>query len=364
MTERMKSHFEPETGWLNDPNGLCYFRGQYHAFFQHYPYAPKWGPMHWGHAVSTDLVHWEELPIALAPEEPYEKSEQGGGCFSGSAVVKDGVLYLFYTSVSDALGQTQSVATSRDGVHFTKYEGNPVIAHFPEEGSADFRDPKVSLFGDTYYMVCGSGKDGVGKVLLYASKDLLHWDYRGVLIQGEQFGGVVECPDFFPFGEGALLMFSKMNRVFHATQFVYGDFVGEKFVPRREFTVEAAPDFYAPQTFLAPDGRRLMIGWLYSWRRKVKEGAKRAGALTLPRELTMADGVLRAAPVGEAAPLLAGEDPLVRRTEGGFILSCNWETPIEYVGRVEKLEILRDGPVLEVFVNGGEANFSTWIDRE
>lgn len=367
MRERLRYHFDPKAGWINDPNGLCFFQGKYHAFFQHYPHALHWGPMHWGHAVSTDLIHWEELPIALTPDEPYEKSERGGGCFSGSAVVKDDVLYLIYTSVSDTLGQTQSVATSTDGIHFTKYEGNPVISHFPEDGSADFRDPKVTLFGDTYYMVCGSGRDGVGKVLLYASQDLFHWDYRGVLIQGEQFGSVVECPDFFPFADGALLMFSKMNRDLFSAQFVYGEFSGEKFTPKQEFTLEGGPDFYAPQTLLAPDGRRLMMGWFYAWNRRdtsLDKDEVRVGALSLPRELILTEKGLLAAPIREAAPFLTGEDPLVKRTEKGLSIACNWKTPIEYEGQVDKLEILRDGETLEVFVNGGATNFSTWIDRE
>ena len=93
---RFSWHFEPQKGWMNDPNGLIFFRGQYHAFFRHYPHAPSWGQMHWGHAVSDDLLHWKELPIALYPDQPYEDD---GGCFSGSAVEKDGRLYLFYTSV-------------------------------------------------------------------------------------------------------------------------------------------------------------------------------------------------------------------------------------------------------------------------
>ena len=102
---------------MNDPNGLVFFNGKYHAFFQHYPHAPHWGQMHWGHAVSDDLIHWEEKDIALFPDQDYEND---GGCFSGSAIVKDDILYLFYTSVSHELGQTQSVAISKDGIVFEK----------------------------------------------------------------------------------------------------------------------------------------------------------------------------------------------------------------------------------------------------
>ena len=193
MPQRFTFHFEPHKGWMNDPNGLIYYQGRYHAFFQHNPHEPVWGPMHWGHAVSQDLLHWEELPIALFPDQPYEDDK---GCFSGSAVERDGVLYLFYTAVSKQLGQTQCVAVSRDGKAFEKYKGTPVIAAPPAEGSYDFRDPKVVELDGKTYMVCGSGKDGVGKILLYEQgKDLFTWQYVGVLFESSEYGKVLECPD-------------------------------------------------------------------------------------------------------------------------------------------------------------------------
>ena len=128
MLPKLALHLQPERGWINDPNGLCYFQGKYHAFFQHNPKAPVWDTMHWGHAVSEDLLHWEELPIALYPDQPYES---GQGCFSGSAVEKDGRLYLFYTAVDSNLAQTQCLAWTDDGQHFTKYPGNPILPHRP-----------------------------------------------------------------------------------------------------------------------------------------------------------------------------------------------------------------------------------------
>ena len=118
MPERLKYHFEPQKGWINDPNGLIYFKEKYHAFFQHNPFEPRWGQMHWGHAISDDLINWQEISIALYPDMPYENS---GGCFSGSAIEKDGYLFLFYTSASNELGQTQSLAISEDGINFKKY---------------------------------------------------------------------------------------------------------------------------------------------------------------------------------------------------------------------------------------------------
>ena len=261
---RLMHHFEPKKGWINDPNGLCFFGGKYHAFFQHYPFEAKWGPMHWGHAVSEDLVNWEELPIALYPDMPYEN---GGGCFSGSALEKDGVLYLMYTSVSKEHGQTQSIAVSRDGLHFEKLPENPVIPQSPlDPENHDFRDPKIFPYGDGYRMVCGAGQGGVGYVLLFRSPDLLHWEYAGKLFESDQFGAVPECPDFFPLGDKWVLLFSRMDT--RSAQFIVGEFDGVHFTPESYQQPECGTDFYAPQTFLDGKGRRLMIGWLYNWDRK------------------------------------------------------------------------------------------------
>lgn len=355
MPERLVCHFEPRKGWMNDPNGLVFFKGRYHAFFQHYPYAPKWGQMHWGHAVSSDLIHWEEKPIALYPDQPYENS---GGCYSGSAVVRDDVLYLMYTSVSRELGQTQSIAFSRDGVTFEKYGGNPVIRAFPVEGSADFRDPKVTLIGDTYHAVLGSGKDGVGKILRYTSRDLLAWDYAGVLYQGAEHGGVLECPDFFPLGERYVLMFSQMGRKTHATMFVTGDFDGDRFTPLSRQTPEAGPHFYAPQTFPAPDGRRILIAWLYAWGKPLDEGAEYAGALTIPRELALTGDKLTVNPAREARGLLSASDEHVLVDPDGVTVG---ETRVACAPR--SVEILRDTKTVEVFVNGGETSITYWFGK-
>lgn len=361
MFERLLYHFEPKSGWMNDPNGLIYYGGKYHAFFQHNPYAPVWGPMHWGHAVSEDLIHWEELPIALYPDKPYDTQVGSkGGCYSGSAIEKDGLLYLFYTSTG-CYGQTQSIAVSEDGVHFEKYADNPVIRTCPIPNTPDFRDPKVTKFEDGYRMVCGSGADGVGKILLFYSQDLLHWEYQGVLFESEKFGRVHECPDFFKMEDQYVLMFSKIGSIRDAVQFVLGDFDGEKFIPRSFSAPESGPQFYAPQTFLAPDGQRVMIGWLYDWNRKLPEGVDYAGALTIPRVLTIDGERMRNYPVESAQRLLAEGDELlevtehtvlVRGTDVGAILPEN-----EYV---ESVKVLRDTKTMEVFVNGGRYSFSYW----
>ncbi|MCI8502165.1 MAG: glycoside hydrolase family 32 protein [Oscillospiraceae bacterium] len=360
MPKRLQYHFEPQRGWMNDPNGLCFFKGRYHAFFQHYPYAPKWGQMHWGHAVSRDLLHWEELPIALYPDQPYEDD---GGCFSGSAVVKDDRLYLFYTSVSHSLGQTQSLAVSGDGIHFEKYDGNPLIPKPPAEGSRDFRDPKVSFFDGCYHMVCGTGKDGVGKVVHYCSDDLLRWEYQGVLAEGVEYGAVIECPDFFKFGDHYVLMFSQMDRPTHSSMFLTGAFDGERFTVGQAQTPEAGPQFYAPQSFEAPDGRRIVIGWLYDWKKELDQGADYAGALTLPREFSIAeDGTIRLSPVREAAPLLTERDELVTLSERE-VLIAGASFPVTLPKPLTEVKILKDTKTVEVFLNGGEASYTLWFGK-
>ena len=359
MPERLQHHFEPRFGWMNDPNGLAFFEGQYHAFFQHNPYGPIWGPMHWGHAVSDDLLRWEEQPVALVPDQYYENR---GGCWSGSAVVHEGRLYLFYTGVSDEHGQAQCVAWSDDGRYFQKYRHNPVIRQAPGK-SVDFRDPKVTKIGGTYYMAVGSGSGGVGCVLLYRSQNLLEWEYVNVLLEGAQYGKVCECPDFFPLGDGYVLMFSQMDRPLRSTMFIYGDFDGERFTPKAEQTPVIGPHYYAPQSFLDGKGRRVVIGWLYSWKKPLDEGADYAGALSVPMELRWADGRFTLFPVEEARHLLRMEDPLVRRGPGFVEIASDFEPPLRWEGGAQRVDILRDTKTIEVFINGGEAVVSYWFGR-
>lgn len=358
MAQRFEHHFEVQKGWMNDPNGLIEYKGQYHAFFQHNPYEPEWGPMHWGHAVSSDMVHWKELPIALKPDQEYEDD---GGCFSGSAIEKDGKLFLFYTSVSKRLGQTQSMAVSEDGIVFEKYQDNPVISSYPKDGSKDFRDPKVTLIDGTYYMVAGSAHNGKGRVLLYQSETLFDWKYIGVLYESVEYNHAVECPDFFKLGDKYVLMYSKINYKTHATQFVIGDFDGEKLHPAAYSTPEAGPHFYAPQTFESSDGRRIVIGWFYSWDKPLEEGADFAGALTIPRELSIVNNQIYNFPVREAQYLLKKEDETVKvEKDRVTIMKPSDGLPLEYCGAVSSVDILVDKKAAEVFINKGEASFSYW----
>lgn len=298
---RLGFHIMAPANWINDPNGLVQYKGEYHAFYQHHPYDENWGPMHWGHVKSKDLVHWEHLPIALAPTESYEKD----GCFSGSAVDDNGVLTLIYTGnifvdkEQDILDQSQCIATSTDGITFTKETANPVISKHPAEGSGHFRDPKVWKHEDSWYMIIGTRKEDTGKVVLYKSQDLRAWQYVGVLAESDgTLGYMWECPDFFELEGKHILLFSPQgveaegdlyNNLFQTGYFVGDyDYKTNAFKSGSFTELDNGHDFYAVQTLLDDKGRRIAIGWMDMWESSMptKEDGW-CGALTLPRELTL-----------------------------------------------------------------------------
>ncbi|KYD08281.1 Sucrose-6-phosphate hydrolase [Heyndrickxia sporothermodurans] len=302
---RLGYHIMAPANWINDPNGLIQYKGEYHVFYQHHPFDENWGPMHWGHVKSKDLVHWEHLPIALTPTEDYEKD----GCFSGSAVDDNGVLTLIYTGnifvdrEKDIVDQSQCIATSVDGIHFTKEAANPVISKHPKEGSGHFRDPKVWRHGEYWYMVLGTRKGNTGKVILYKSKDLRQWEYLGVLAESDEtLGYMWECPDFFELDGKYVLIFSPQgmeakgdlyNNLFQ-TGYLIGeyDYETNKFIHGSFTELDHGHDFYAVQTLLDDKGRRIAIGWMDMWESNMptKEDGW-CGALTLPRELTLGENI-------------------------------------------------------------------------
>lgn len=355
IIKRLKYHFEPKTGWMNDPNGLVYFKGHYHAFFQHNPYSTHWDKMHWGHAVSNDLINWEELPIALYPDQEYEND---GGCFSGSAIVKDNRLYLFYTSVGEK--QAQSVVFSDDGINFTKYENNPVICENPL-GYYDFRDPKVTEIDGKYYMVTGSGNENIGQVLLFTSNDLLNWSYVGILFEGKEYAPCIECPDFFKLNDKYVLMFSKMGETSNSTHFVIGDFENNKLINTTICRPELGQDFYAPQTMF--DGnRRILIGWMYHWGKKAPPLCNYAGALSIPRELKLVNDKIYNFPVNEAKALLSNESKYVSVKNDEIIVQPKLQKAITYkTPKINSIDILQDTKSVEIFINNGEISISQWI---
>ncbi|WP_337099404.1 glycoside hydrolase family 32 protein [Paenibacillus sp. YIM B09110] len=310
---RLHYHMMPPSGWMNDPNGLIYFKGEYHLFYQHDPYQAKQGPMHWGHARSKDLVRWEHLPVALAPSEQYDKGgDHGQGCWSGSAVDDNGILKLIYTGHVDGKTpeEVQCLAGSEDGVSFHKHPSNPIIDDSPDARRFGFRDPKVWKQGDKWYMVVGYGKDGLGKAIMYMSDDLLSWHYKGAAVESDgTMGDMWECPDLFPLGgeDSHVLLISPMNIAPVKNLYLSGRFDYEncRFEKGYAEQIDYGFDFYAPQTLIDGQGRRIMIAWMNIWGATMPEQEHGwYGAMTLPRELTLAsDGTVRSQPVSELESL-------------------------------------------------------------
>ncbi|WP_062353108.1 glycoside hydrolase family 32 protein [Bacillus kwashiorkori] len=321
----LQYHVAPPAFWMNDPNGFSFYKGEFHLFYQHYPYAPKWGPMHWGHAKSKDLVHWAHLPVAIAPSEDYDKD----GCFSGSAIEKDGKLYLHYTGHTWTgdnpdvdLKQVQCVAVSEDGIHFTKLATNPVIENAPEGNihPNHFRDPKVWENNGFYYSIIGSRtKDNVGQALLYRSDDLLQWEFMNVAVKGEGNQGTMwECPDLFPLNGKDILVISpqdvKQEGYLYQNHHQSGYMVGKLNYETGIFQhsdfhlLDYGFDFYAPQTMIDDQGRRILIAWMAMWESEMPEQKDNwAGAMTIPRELQLKDGKLFCTPVNELKKLRENE---------------------------------------------------------
>ncbi|HEM3179593.1 glycoside hydrolase family 32 protein [Streptococcus suis] len=306
-----QAHLTPETGWINDPNGFIYFRGEYHLFYQFNPYESVWGPMHWGHAKSKDLVNWEHLPVALAPDKDYDKD----GCFSGSAIVKDDVLWLMYTghinNEDGTVSQVQNMAFSTDGIHFEKIEQNPVATAdgLPEEVIAnDFRDPKIFEKDDHYYSVVATKhKDNVGCIVLLSSPNLTDWKFESIFLKGEANQGFVwECPDYFEVDGQEYLIISPMRYQKEANDFVninsnifvtgHVDWDKKVFVADSFKEIDHGHDFYAAQTTEGPEGERVMIAWMHTWGRPLVTndlGHKWYGQMTLPRLLKQGENGLK-----------------------------------------------------------------------
>jgi fructan beta-fructosidase len=314
---RPQFHFSPPTGWMNDPNGMVFFEGEYHLFYQFYPGATVWGPMHWAHAVSKDMVHWEHLPIALYPDSL-------GYIFSGSAVVdwdnrsgfgKGGkpplvAIYTYHDMVAEKAGrkgyQSQAIAYSIDqGRTWTKYSGNPVIPN--TDLLPDFRDPKV-IWHETskQWVLALAVRD---HLQLWGSKDLKNWAYLSDF--GKTYGthkGVWECPDLFPMtinGEEKWVLLLNINpggpTGGSGTQYFVGQFDGKNFNLDPDFApsvrdekavwLDYGSDNYAGVTWSdvpKSDGRRLFMGWMSNWDyATVVPTQLWRSAMTLPRTLEL-----------------------------------------------------------------------------
>ena len=326
--EKPMFHLTPLCGWMNDPNGFSFYKGEYHLFYQYYPYDSCWNTMHWGHAVSKDLLRWKHMPAVLAPDTPWDE----GGCFSGCAVeLPDGRHLLMYTGLrrpvndreeSEAKNagqmylQVQNLAIG-DGTDYEKYSGNPVIGSdaVPESASkVDFRDPKILVNKDGTYtcLIAGRGPDGNGIIFMYRSEDGFTWKYWKPLTKNDgQFGIVWECPDFFELEGKYIVLVSPMEMrpiglEYHNGNIsvaLTGDYDEETgdFTQMYDQAIDYGIDFYAAQTLKTPDGRRVLIAWMQNWDTCLMRNnpAPWAGQMTLPRELTFRDGRVYQRPVRE-----------------------------------------------------------------
>jgi beta-fructofuranosidase len=297
--QRPRYHFLPPRFWMNDPNGLIQYRGEYHLFYQHNPKAAVWGNMTWGHATSRDLVHWRHLPLALHPDHPYDRD----GVFSGCMVDDGGTPTAIYTGTQP---EVQCIATSRDMLTWSKPVRNPVIAA-PPPGLAvtGFRDPYVWKEGDTWSMVVGSGVRGRGgAILLYRSKDLVEWEYLHPAAEGDGTTGTMwECPNLFPLGDRWVLLLSPIP--LGRSIYLVGRYQDGRFTPEGQGELDPGGSYYAPQAFADERGRRIAFGWLRENRPpEAQVGAGWSGVMSLPRVLTLQpDGGLGFAPAPELAAL-------------------------------------------------------------
>ncbi|VBB09827.1 sucrose-6-phosphate hydrolase [Lucifera butyrica] len=310
-------HIHPECGLLNDPNGLAYFNGEYHVFYQWYPFGVIHGMKHWAHVKSGDLVHWKRMPVAIIPTEDYESH----GAYSGSALEKDGELLLFYTGniryADEARSANLCMARMDKNYGITKAVANPLIEGVPAGYTGHVRDPKIWQDEDGKYCIFlgAQRKNRTGTLLVYESQDALQWKLRGELKTPMiNFGYMWECPDYFRLDGRDILLFCPQGLApaGHDYQNLYNVIyaVGKLDLANLTFETECVReldkgfDFYAPQTFQDPAGRRLLLGWAgMSETEYPSDKNQWAHCLTLPRQLRLQDGVLRQMPARECQVL-------------------------------------------------------------
>ena len=414
---RQQFHLQPPVGWLNDPNGLCVYGGQYHAFFQYGPFDVTGGVKHWGHAVSKDLLHWEPLPVMLYPDEPFDCH----GVYSGSALIEGTEMYLYYTGnvkhpgdfdyIKQGRGHNVCLSVSHDGKTVASKQCLLYNKDYPAGLTCHVRDPKVFAYEGKYYMVLGARTlEDKGEVLVLESTDKLHWNHINTLTTPEPFGYMWECPDLFCLDGQWYLAVSpqgiQCQNIYGCGYFaVYGDWRAH--CTLGEFhEMDAGFDYYAPQSFVDENGRRIQIGWMgmpdadYGNAPTVAHGWQHC--FTVPRLLTKGEnGTLLQTPVPEldgrrsaaALTLRNGEEAslspcfdLTAAPAGDFVLTVahgvelvyteqdstcvlQFTDPAQASGRTQRrtklsapcrsVRVVGDRSSLEIFLNDGAAVFST-----
>lgn len=420
---REKLHLMPPVGWLNDPNGLCQFRGVYHAFFQYSPFNAEGGVKMWGHYISQNMIDWEYQGTALYPDQPFDCH----GVYSGSAFIEDGVMYLYYTGnvkledgdydyITNGREGNTVLVTSKDGVHFEHKKELMRNIDYPQDLTCHVRDPKVWKEDDTYYMVQGARtKEDVGQVLIFESEDKMNWRFKSRIESEEPFGYMWECPDYFEIDGKKILSTSVQGlegsvwddrNVYQSGYFeIDGDAFGNYKLSEYKLW-DYGFDYYAPQSFETEDGRRIHISWMgmpdceeYT-NLTIEDGWQHC--FTFPREIYVKDGKICQRPIRELEEKKHDEisakdylaeigNPLQETVIEGihknqFEVVLADELVLEYkqgrfqmrfkhpeksgvsagrylryaeIEEVKNLRILTDISSVEVFVNDGEYVFST-----
>ena len=326
-SHRPRYHYLPPSNWMNDPNGVIHWQGSYHLFYQYNPYGANHSNMHWGHAVSDDMVHWEDLPIALSPTPD---SYDCGGIFSGCMIDNEGIPTVFYTGVNEDYSlQVQCIATgSPDLLTWEKYTENPVIEAVPPQlrQTRDTRDPFVWQEDDAWYMVLGTRiQDIGGAILLYRSDNLVDWEYIHPLFVGEtaRNGKMFECPNFFKLGDKwVLIISSELGHTTGTVLYFVGRYENYKFIPETEGVLDSGYA-YASLSHLDEQGRRILWSWIREGRTReqfVKAGW--SGVQAIPRVLSLdEDNRLLSSPVPELEQLRASHHNFTAETLTANVLS-------------------------------------------
>lgn len=336
---RMRYHLMPPEGWLNDPNGLCQFRGEYHVFFQYTPDSPLGGQKYWGHYISRDWMHWQFAGPALAPDQPFDRD----GVYSGSAIVvrkpEGDQMQIYYTGNVKQNGEHDYIDSGReanviytdsaDGRHFSEKRLLLTNADYPEDYTCHVRDPKVFLEQGKYYMALGGRKRGVaagpdgqredqGTAMLYCSEDGIHWKLEQEFETERPFGYMWECPDLFPMGSKTCFSFCPQGlekeeyRYQNTDQsgYVWLEELKSGQVAGRFTEWDMGFEFYAPQTFEDEKERRILIGWVGLPTVPYGNPTVETGwqhCLTIPRNLTVQNGVICQNPLEELQDLREDE---------------------------------------------------------
>ncbi|MBR6337934.1 MAG: glycoside hydrolase family 32 protein [Ruminococcus sp.] len=403
---RQALHLEPQSGWLNDPNGLSCFKGKYHVYFQYAPESAEGkGDKCWGHFESPDFLSWRFTGTVLRPDCADDKD----GVYSGCGFVKGDTLYLFYTGnvkeegehdyITSGRGANVILVTTKDGVTMSEKKTLRTNADYPDYCSCHVRDPKVWEEEGVYKMVLGARTlDDKGCVLYYTSKDLINWEFEEEL-RTPGSGHMWECPDEFELGGKRFLSISPqgLKHEKYFSQNVYSSgYLGIDTGRYREW--DCGFDFYAPQTFDAPDGRKILIGWegigdIPYTNPTVSSGWQHC--LTLPRELTQKGGIVYQQPIRELEALRRNERALgqtnsitlpfelIGQTQDDFMVTLENILTLEYKGDefslkflsdtagcgrdvryaqikdCRSIRIIADKSSLEVYLGGGEMVLST-----